>query len=406
MNAARKVRLGGTDRTIGFEQTLARVKPLFARFGITRVADVTGLDRIGIPVWIACRPNSRSLSVSQGKGACPLAAQVSAVMECIELHHAERPGLPLLMGSTLELLDDGVAIVDVDRLAGVTASRYSPARPLLWAEATDIKTARGTWVPYEVVHTSALVPAPTGSGCFSSTSNGLASGNHIAEATVHALCEVIERDAAAVWQCLPYERREATRVDPATVEDAACAGVLDRFAAAGIAVTMHDITSDIAVPAFLCEIRDERGLRPLSHSGMGCHLDPAIALLRALTEAAQSRLTYITGSRDDIFRDEYRAARRAPPVAAPPPRMIALRAMAEDARRTLTFDDDVALLSARLAAAGLDTVLRVDLTRRDVGIPVVRVIVPGLEAPDDDPSYRPGGRARAARARHMTEVAA
>lgn len=397
MTGALKIRLTGTDRTVSFEETLARIRPLFGRFGITRLADVTGLDRIGIPVWIACRPNSRSLSVSQGKGVCPLAAQVSAVMECIELHHAERPNLPLRLGSTMELLDEGVPLVDVTRLPGIQASRYSPARPLLWVEASDINSSKSQWLPYEVVHTSALVPPPTGSGCFSSTSNGIASGNHEAEATVHALCEVIERDSAAVWQCLPAEQRNETEVNLTTIEEAECRGVLDRFAVAGIDVKAYDITSDIGIPAFLCQIFDNAILRPISHSGMGCHLDPNVALLRAMTEAAQSRLTYITGSRDDIFRDEYRAARKSSgcgtaqasdgkgrPMRGADPEFAALE----------TFDQDIAVISERLSAAGMPEILRVDLTHPDVGLPVVRIVVPGLEAPDDDPSYKPGKRAK------------
>jgi YcaO-like protein with predicted kinase domain len=48
--------------------TLKRVIPWMSNMGITRIANVTGLDRIGIPVVMVCRPNSRSVSVSQGKG--------------------------------------------------------------------------------------------------------------------------------------------------------------------------------------------------------------------------------------------------------------------------------------------------------------------------------------------------
>ena len=80
-----KLDLGGTVRARDALETLAWVQPLLPRFGITRVANITGLDRIGIPVWISVRPHGRSLSVAQGKGLTPELAQASAVMESIEL---------------------------------------------------------------------------------------------------------------------------------------------------------------------------------------------------------------------------------------------------------------------------------------------------------------------------------
>ena len=84
--------LGGTMRCRDAASTLAWVRPMLPQFGITRLANVTGLDRIGIPVWMCIRPNGRSLSVSQGKGVTAELAQASAVMESIELYHAEHVG--------------------------------------------------------------------------------------------------------------------------------------------------------------------------------------------------------------------------------------------------------------------------------------------------------------------------
>jgi ribosomal protein S12 methylthiotransferase accessory factor len=214
---------------------------------------------------------------------------------------------------------------------------------------------------------------------------------------VHALCEVIERDAAAVWQAQPPDYRQDCVLDLASVTNEDCRSLLAKFAAADIAVVVHEVTSDIGVPVFLCQIHDGSALRPLSHSGMGAHLNPDIALSRALTEAAQSRLTYITGSRDDIFRNEYRAARRSDPARrckAPPRAGRPMPAMDPQAAASETFERDIEIIIAMLARAGLGEVVACDLSVPGIGIPVVRVVVPGLEAPDDDPSYRPGARAR------------
>src|SRR5882757_826298 len=81
--------LGGTIRAAEAAATLSRSRDVLQAVGITRVANVTGLDQVGVPTWVAVRPLARSLSVSQGKGLTHELGRVSAIMECIELHHAE-----------------------------------------------------------------------------------------------------------------------------------------------------------------------------------------------------------------------------------------------------------------------------------------------------------------------------
>jgi ribosomal protein S12 methylthiotransferase accessory factor len=386
----------GTHRSVAPEETWARIEPMFPALGITRVGCVTGLDHLDVPVWIACRPNSRSLSTSQGKGLTDETAKVSAAMEALELHHAERPRLPLSLASVHEMEMAGEPLADLGGLAGTTGSRFHRSRPMLWAEAADIRSGAMAWLPFEVVHTSALLPAPTGSGCFSSTSNGLASGNTLEEATVHALCEVIERDAAAVWQAAPAHSRDSRRLDLDTVVEPDARSVLDHLAARRVQVTVHDVTSDVGVPTYLAEIRDHGGWVSSAFTGMGCHLDRGVALLRAVLEAAQSRLTYITGSRDDLTRRDYRLVqpRDAEPAAVGPgPRSFA---EAPGPTGAVSFAEDIAVILARLGRVGITTAHRVDLTSPEFGVPVVRVVVPGLEGPDDDPTYLPGRRARRA----------
>ena len=85
-----KVHSGGGHRSIPPEETLARIRPLGPKLGITRLGNVTGLDRIGIPVAVAVRPRSRSVAVSQGKGLTLAHAMTSAFMEAAELFHGEQ----------------------------------------------------------------------------------------------------------------------------------------------------------------------------------------------------------------------------------------------------------------------------------------------------------------------------
>ena len=98
-------------------ETLARFGPLAPAMGITRISDVTGLDRIGIPVAMAVRPNSRSVSVCQGKGLTVEHAFASALMEAAEQFHGEGIAGRFRLASYREL-SARAAVVDPWKLAG------------------------------------------------------------------------------------------------------------------------------------------------------------------------------------------------------------------------------------------------------------------------------------------------
>jgi len=390
---------GGTHRIRAPADTIERVQPLFPAMGITRVADVTGLDRIGIPVVVVCRPNSRSLSVSQGKGTTLDAATASGIMESIESWHAERVDQPLLCGSYDELRH-GRRLARIDDLPRTTYGGFHAHLPLLWIEGFDLLERESVWMPFELVHTNYTLPRPTGAGCFLASSNGLASGNHLLEAVVHAISEVVERDGTTLFHLLDDDEKMARGVDLAGVSDERCRGVLDRYSASDVAVAVWDTTTDVGIPSFSCIIsEDEQNpfrLLP-SAGGMGCHPVREIALLRALTEAAQSRATIIAGSRDDLLREDYERV-RSPDVLDS---QVALVRSAGDGRRFediashehASFNDDLSFQLDALRAAGASEVVAFDLSRPGFPVSIARVVIGGLEAPSEMPGWQPGRRA-------------
>lgn len=390
-----KAHLLGTHRLCAPEATLARLAPLRARMGITRLADITGLDRIGVPVMMACRPMARSLAISLGKGLDRAAASASALMEAAELYHAEHIELPLKLGSRRDLAARH-PMAAVERLARVS-TRYHDDLALLWIQGRDLVSGQARWVPLEGVSADFTGPPGPGAGCFDNSSNGLASGNSLTEAICHGLCELIERDAIALWHADP-RRAETTGLDLDSVDDAPCRQVAARITAAGFDLRVWDMTSDIGLAAFFCQITDQAQPRGHGGIGAGAHPSRAIALMRALTEAVQVRTTYISGARDDLQPWEYsaeglarrgwqadrlRAAHRPCRAYAAVPDLL-----------TDSFPADLDGLLARLGRVGIGEVIAVDLTREDMGLPVVRMLAPGLEGPDDHPDYRPGPRAQ------------
>lgn len=392
-----------THRLFSPEETLRRVLPFMQEAGITRVANVTNLDTVGIPVVNAYRPNSRSISVSQGKGLTLAAAKASGVMEALELFVAERPPLALRRASHDDLRRQQQSVVDVWNLPRLARSSFSDRLPISWVEGVDLGSG-GTrrWVPFDIVHTDWTMPLVGGSEMFLISTNGLASGNSSAEAVSHAICELVERDATTLWYCQGDVERKRSRVVTSTIDDESCREVLETFEKAGVAAGVWETTTDVGIASFHCMIaeRDTASLRRVPPTtGQGCHPVREIALSRALTEAAQKRLTMITGARDDLQRSEY--AKRVD--AAYAGRVLDLIRESEGARAFgdapsragSSADDDVEWEIARLAALGLSQVVVVELTPKGAPFAVVRVVIPGLEGMHDMEGYVPGARARA-----------
>jgi ribosomal protein S12 methylthiotransferase accessory factor len=185
--------------------------------------------------------------------------------------------------------------------------------------------------------------------------------------------------------------------------------VLEKYEHAEVAVAIWEMTSDVGIPSFACRIieRTDNPWRLLyAAEGTGCHPLREIALLRALTEAAQSRLTMISGSRDDTDRAEYTSVRDPGRLNRQRARMDVKGAMKNfqdgptwDAE---TFNEDLNWQLGRLQEVGIDQVVIVDLSKTAISLPVVRVVIPGLEnletAHDLRKPYVYGSRARTIKA--------
>ncbi len=185
----------GTHRSCPPAETWARIQPHFAKTGLTRVADITGLDRVGIPVTLAFRPDSPTMANSTGKGLTLDAALVSGAMEAMELYHAEHVELPVLRCAYEEIARRG-AVLAVDDLALIRHSVFRVHTPERWVYGSNLLGGDEVAAPLALV--ALWDPALNGPDTvlsFQMGSNGLASGNHLPEAITSALLEVIERDA-------------------------------------------------------------------------------------------------------------------------------------------------------------------------------------------------------------------
>jgi ribosomal protein S12 methylthiotransferase accessory factor len=366
----------GTRRAIRPSETLRWIRPRMRAAGITRLADVTGLDWIGVPVYQAIRPNSRTLSASQGKGLTRGQARVSALMEALEGFHAERIRQPRVRATVGSMR--GQLGYDLGALAVTQPALLTDALVLDWLSATDLSTGASTWVPRQLCELDFCVRPRVHVPVFRASSNGLCSGNTPTEALIHGLCEVIERDSCCRRDGARFEPDRSVVLD--TVTTRLGQRLLDRFLSAGMDVQVVDMSGPTGLPCFEAWLDHPDG--PALTRGSGCHPSRSTALIRALTEAAQSRLTYIAGTRDDIPRSVYRLTLTGQRRSAFQP---SARGAAREYRSAPTlsgrsFGTQLRDVVERIRAVTGMSPVAVDLTRRDFGVPVLFVIAPGLGA--------------------------
>lgn len=365
------------DRVRAPAETLAAMRPRLADFGITRLARLTGLDQVGIPVWAAIRPNAATLAVSQGKGVDDAAAAASAMMEAIEVATAERRDLARLTLSPHAMAASGRRIAQLTELLRVGAAPPASDEPIDWIEGFDLLAAAPVWVPLDAVR---LGEAATQARYWQST-DGLASGNVLWEAAFHGLCERVERDALTLWSLAGDAEVGARCRDPRGFDDPELAALVAKIEAAGLRLRLFDISSDVAIPVCFAAISPPLDSDPARwrhfdlQSGSGCHPDPARAAIRAVTEAAQSRLTAISGARDDFDPGDYRAriALDLLPLAQAEPSAAAPAAAAVE---PAGYIDHIA---ARLRAVGVGSAIVVPLESGEGGFAVAKALVADLE---------------------------
>lgn len=385
------------------EQLLQTLTPCMRLAGITRVTNITGLDDVGVPVALAVRPNSRSLSVSQGKGTDMVTAKLSAVMEALEHYHAERVAGPIWLERYSSMVQER-AVVSIERLPR-TSRRFDPHARIPWINAKSLLQDRDLAVPLGLVHLDFTLPLPEGSGYFPLSSNGLGAGFSRDAALLHGLLELIERDSLALFYERDPEAQAARRIRVDTVKDDVCTSLLQQLEAADLGVAIWDLTTDVGIATCLCSIgeRNFNALRPVGIArGYGCHPHRAVALRRAITEAAQSRLTRIAGSRDDMQPSELSSIRSAESVQHQRDHVNQESCAVHKLTDVPSFEADsfreqLEYVASHVARAGMEDVLYVELSRSEFPITVVRVLVPGLEGFPDDPGYVPGARACALR---------
>jgi ribosomal protein S12 methylthiotransferase accessory factor len=291
-------------------------------------------------------------------------------MEAIEQTTWEQLEASRVEASERTLREQGKYVVPCDLFQRRRGGLWADHLPIKWRAGWDILRGEEAWIPDSLVsyRDGGLSPFP-------STSNGLASGVHVLEATLSALQEVIERDGIALHTA---PRSRGPYVDGNDYLELVAPELSSLVRRSRLAMEIIDATTEIGVPTFVCYFRDAPGEMLGNFKGAGAGVTTSSALVRAVTEAAQGRTLVVAGARDDIFASMRRSsigfrASRNEPVAT-------ISHVAPPAGSGCdSVVGDLAWMAGRLKACGFERIVVFRHTRPSDPVQVVRVVVPGLE---------------------------
>jgi len=377
-----------THRSRTPEETRSFVERMKSVLEMLDFREISSLDRIGIPVFTChrIRPDS-SRTDHTGKGLSLVQAEVSLTMESVERYSSEyredwKSGL--IHGSFGDLAGRDT-VLDPEDLILPGGGGYTPDRKIYWVRGYDLLSREDILVPAcEVYHPFHLDDPPL----IATHTNGIASGNTLEEAVFHALTEIIERDA---WSIAKYREDPGKALFLTPSEDGRfIADIAARFEDGEVEVVAKDITSDLGIPVVAAFSRDLLYRNMIPIDGFGSHLDPKVALARALLEIATTRGLFF-----QKLGPEGAEARATGYLCENWDegdwRFLADDTVALGAMEALYSRDiltDIETILDRLRRKGFRRVVAVDLTREETGVPTVRVIVPGMEVYCFDPSRR------------------
>lgn len=396
LKRCKKVSSSTGIRVMPPEETLKRVIPLLEKAGMDPLEDITDRDNLGIPVYSVYRKKTAKGTFGNynGKGATPEQAKASAVMEAMERYSAElRDTDKVAYGTLQQIRETGMPYVEpADLILPARIMGMVESAEIAWTECYDILRGEDVWVPACAVFYPYY---PDGDlQLFRFHTNGIAAGNTLEEAILHALFEVIERDAWSIAESFNRTNADVIVDD----EDSVPGRLLKKFSDAGVVIRLKDLTTDVGVTTIGASSDDIRTKDPeMLDIGVGTHLNPEIAAIRAITEVAQSRTTHKHGLKVNAELQKrtremgYEKVKEANALwFNESKKKIKLSEMKDEATEYVL--DDIEKVLGKLMDAGFDRVVIADLTRPEINVPTVRAIIPGMEVSTMD-SEREGPRA-------------
>jgi ribosomal protein S12 methylthiotransferase accessory factor len=382
-------RLSSSFRTRTAEDSLKLAKTIALDMGVTRVTNVTWLDKIGIPVFAGIRPyaSKGSLNVHAGKGIKPNEAKIGAYMESIEfslvddIHHADK----IHLMKSKDVLSTYNNLYSLSSFGIRLGEKITPEDEIYCVKGLDIINNIEVMVPAELVFHPFQHPQKKyiyGG----TTTNGLCSGNTSLEAIIHGICEVLERDV----QSFNHIQDRSLKVDIST-EPESIRLLRNKIEDAGLILVLRKTINQFNLPFFSAYVLEKSNSASISIAdGFGLHPVAEIAAIRAVTEAVQSRLSHIHGGRDDIIdRVKYFKGKDAGleeyVMSGLRERVIQgdtylnFTSKTENASDFESIEQLYEYLKEKLITNNLNGCIHIELNPKDFPFSVQRVIIPNAE---------------------------
>ncbi|AEH06431.1 YcaO-related McrA-glycine thioamidation protein [Methanothermococcus okinawensis] len=364
-----------TYRICSPKKTWKKIEPILDKINIVNMERIDNLDRIGIPVYSATRlTKNGDIKIHPGKGATDIQAKVSSAMESIERYSAElsKEDKEKIIKKPDNPVDLKELILSIEAFKNLNKINNN-LNSIDWIKGTDIINNEIVEVPADAIF------HPYSGTLFRSNTNGIASGNSTEEAIFHASFEVIERDS---WSVSEISKNTYRKINVEGAKNPIIHELIEKFENANINVVLKDLTSEVGIPT-VAAISDEDVLKDpaLLCIGVGCHIHPEIAVIRALTEVVQSRATQIQNKRKDTIRGDivrkidYGRMKRIHKKWFEYRDEVDIEDMENNAKFNLK--KDLNTIKEKLIDAGFDRLIVVNLKKTDVD--VVRVIIPKME---------------------------
>lgn len=337
---------------------------------------------------------------SAGKGMTDTQAKASAIGEAIERYCGVIQGDEARIVSTQKIL--GADAINLNSCQLYSDRQFArrrqtnaenmgfafvcdpldPAAPIEWSPVWSLTEQRHKYLPTAYLYYGYQLP-PGHPRFAYAESNGNAAGTCMEDAVLQGFLELVERDSIAIWW---YNRLRRPAVDLDSFGEEWLTRFREFYAAHHRDVWALDLMTDFGIPAFAAVSR--RTDKPAEDILMafGAHFNPRIALLRAFAEMNQFISSVISVKADGTgyaYQDEFQLAwwRKATvaehPYLLPDSTQPAIRASSYADVSAHDLLSDVLTAQRLVQERGME-MLVLDQTRPDVGLPVAKVIVPGI----------------------------
>lgn len=375
------------DRSVDTSTTLERIEGYLELAGITRVTDITRLDSTGITAFQSIRPDAEidtdTFTVFSGKGITSEQCKVSAIVEAIERFSAEKANYSkAIIKDSYRGLSQKGDVIHPGQFNVPSSVNFREDEQLEWVEGENLLQQSVNYITANCV----FYPYTPSVGRTLSRyfTTGLSAGNSYLEAVAHGLAEVIERDAAAI----NFVVRHNKTVSLESIKCKEVVNIIEKIknSKSNLNMIIRYISApDIDIPVFSVIIEDLDYKDPLYVSGgYGAHPNKNIALINALNEAALSRVSTISGAREDLekfrkskdnmsyeeFKEKYQYWFECTDL------------ISYDEIQSYEFPtiiEDIGIMVQQLTEAGFKDIIMVDLKTKQIDLPIIKMLVPGME---------------------------